>query len=541
MSRWLEQTDLVRWRVEPPVLPGGLYQLLQEAFLRDPSKVALETPDCPPMGYGELESLVERCRARLDACGIERGDRVLVYVEKSPANVLLYLACLSQGAVYVPVNPAYTPMELAAFVEDAGPRLVICDPPRRADVTDLLKDLGSLAMMATLRPDGMVILRTPPAQDSSSVGRRGPVGSDPAAILYTSGTTGAPRGAVLTHRALVANALALCRAWRFRPEDTLIHALPLFHTHGLFVALHCALLSGASILFMSAFDSGAAMRLWRRATVFMGVPTHYTRLLSNPGLSVSVAEGMRLFTCGSAPLLPQTWEDFRLRSGHRIVERYGMTEVGIITSNPYRGERVPGTVGYPLEGVEVRVVGETGAEPGPGVTGELRVRSPGSFSGYLARPAETARVVSADGWVATGDLATLAGDGRVTLVGRSKDVIITGALNVHPSEVEAALNSLPGVVESAVFGAPHPDFGEGVVAAVVWDGDTHPSSARLQKALTERLAGYKIPKRILITEHLPRNAMGKVQKTLLRSRNAGVFTSGPCREEQRERRACRES
>lgn len=527
MSRSLECADLVRWRLEPPALPGGLYQILRQTFLRDPSKVALEASDHPPVTYGELDSLVERCRASLEACGIGRGDRVLAYVEKSLANVFLYLACLSQGAVYVPVNPAYTPVELAGFVEDAGPRLVICDPHRRTEVAELLRGSGSPAEVAALRPDGMVSLTHPPAQESLSAGRTGPVGSDPAAILYTSGTTGAPRGAVLTHQALAANALALCRVWRFRPEDTLIHALPLFHTHGLFVALHCALLSGASILFLPAFDPGAVTRLWSRATVFMGVPTHYTRLLSHPGLSAGAAAGMRLFTCGSAPLLPQTWEDFRLRSGHRIVERYGLTEVGIITSNPYRGERIPGTVGYPLEGVEIKVAQETGAEPGPGETGELLVRGPGSFTGYLASPDETARVMSADGWVATGDLALLAGDGRVTLVGRSKDVIITGALNVHPTEVEAALNSLPGVVESAVFGAPHPDFGEGVVAAVVWDGEANPATSRLRQALAGRLAGYKIPKRILIVERLPRNAMGKVQKTHLRSRNAGVFNTGP--------------
>ena len=527
MSRTPECADLVRWRMEPPALPGGLYQLLRQAFLRDPSRIALETPHGPPISYGELDSLVERCRAGLAARGVNRGDRVLVYVAKSPANVYLYLACLRQGTVYVPVNPAYTPVELEAFVEDAGPRLVICDPHRRREIAELLGGSGSAAEVAALRPDGTVSLTAPPPQDSSLAGRRGPVGSDPAAILYTSGTTGAPRGAVLSHRALAANALALCRAWRFRPEDALIHALPLFHTHGLFVALHCALLSGASILFLPAFDPGAVTRLWPRATVFMGVPTHYTRLLSDPGLSVRSAAGMRLFTCGSAPLLPQTWEDFRLRSGHRIVERYGMTEVGIITSNPYRGERIPGTVGYPLEGVEIKVARETGAEPGPGATGELLVRSPGSFSGYLASPDETARVMSADGWVATGDLAVLAGDGRVTLVGRSKDVIITGALNVHPPEVEAALNSLPGVVESAVFGAPHPDFGEGVVAAVVWDGDADPAASRLQQALARGLAAYKIPKRILVVECLPRNAMGKVQKTVLRSRNAGIFSRGP--------------
>ncbi len=519
--------DLARWRVDPPALPGGVYRLFQQAFSRDPTKVALETTDGPSLRYGELAATVERWRARLAACGVAPGDRVLSYVAKSPANVFLYLACLSYGAVYIPVNPAYTRAELSAFIEDARPRLVVCDPSQRVEVAELVKRRGSFAEVAVLQPDGMIVQEVPLAESASSFREHLPTGSDPAVVLYTSGTTGRPRGAVLTHRALAANALALCRVWDFQSEDVLVHALPLFHTHGLFVALHCALLTGASILFMLAFDPATAIGLWDRATVFMGVPTYYARLLAHPGLSVGSAAGMRLFTCGSAPLMPQIWEEFHQRAGHRIVERYGMTEVGIITSNPCHGEQIPGTVGYPLEGVEIQVANEAGAEVGPGVMGELCARSAGAFSGYLNLPDETAEAVSPEGWVATGDLAVRDKDGRVTLAGRSKDVIITGGLNVHPVEVESALNAVPGVVESAVFGTPHPDFGEGVVAAVVWVGKGEPSASELRQALSSRLAGYKIPKRILIAETLPRNAMGKVQKTILRSQNASLFTSGP--------------
>ena len=525
MARLFEFADLARWRADPPALPGGIYRLFQQVFLRQSAKVALETPDGQVISFAELESAAERCRATLAACGVAPGDRVLAYVAKSTANVFLYLACLRHGAVYVPVNPAYTYVELAEFVKDARPRLVVCDLSQRAQVAELVKGGGALAEVVTLQPDGVIVPTARSAGRAVSFGERLPTGSDPAVILYTSGTTGTPRGAVLAHRALAANALALCRAWDFRSGDILVHALPLFHTHGLLVALHCALLTGASILFLPVFDPAAAIKLWERATVFMGVPTYYARLLAHPALSSRSAESMRLFTCGSASLLPQIWEEFHQRSGHRIVERYGMTEVGIITSNPYHGARVPGSVGYPLQGVEIRVVNDAGMQAGPEMMGELRARSAGAFSGYLDRPAETAEVVSPEGWVSTGDLAVLDSDGRVRLVGRSKDVIITGGLNVHPQQVESALNSLPGVVESAVFGAPHPDFGEGVVAALVWDGEGEPSSARLLKALSSRLAGYKIPKRILIVDSLPRNAMGKVQKTVLRSRNVSLFTS----------------
>lgn len=521
MARLFDQYDLGSWRVDPPVLPGGLYGLFRQVAARHPTRRALETVEGRSWSYADLQSAVEQCRSSLATHGVEPGDRVLAWVGKSSANVFLYLASLSHGAVYVPVNPAYTKVELQALVRDCAPRLVICDPGREPEAAEAAARAGSAAMVAALPADGRIV---PPAERRVPPKAGRPRGEDPAIILYTSGTTGTPRGAVLSHQAVTANVLALCRVWDMRPDDTLVHSLPLFHTHGLLVALQVALLSGASTILMPSFDPATAVRLFGRATVFMGVPTFYSRLLDHQGLDRRAVSGMRLFTSGSAPLLPQVWERFRRRGGRRIVERYGMTEVGIITSNPVSGERVPGSVGYPLQGVEIKVMHHAGAGPDPDATGELRVRSAGAFSGYLNRAAETTGAVDARGWVATGDLAVVGDDGRVSLKGRSKDLIITGGLNVHPMQVEVVLNSVPGVVESAVFGVPHPDFGEAVVAAVVWGGEGEPSPAGLRAALSGRLAGYRIPKRVLWCRNLPRNAMGKVQKTVLRSRHADLFT-----------------
>ena len=523
MARLFDHFDLDSWRLDPPALPGGLYGLFRQVAARYPSRRALETLDGQSWTYADLESAVEQCRNSLAAHGLEPGERVLAWVDKSPANVFLYLACLSHGAVYVPVNPAYTKVELQALVGDCAPRLVICDPGREPEIREAAEGAGFGVMVAALPGDGRI---APPAEHGvpSPAGR--PQGDDPAIILYTSGTTGTPRGVVLSHQAVTANVLALCRVWDLGPDDTLVHALPLFHTHGLLVALQCALLSGASTILMPSFDPAVAVRLFGRATVFMAVPTFYSRLLDYEGLDRQAVSGMRLFTSGSAPLLPQVWERFRQRCGHRIVERYGMTEVGIITSNPVYGEQVAGSVGYPLEGVEVKVGDRAGGDPGPAATGELWVRSAGAFTGYLNRAVETGEAVDSRGWVATGDLAVLGDDGRVSLKGRSKDLIITGGLNVHPMQVEVVLNSVPGVVESAVFGVPHPDFGEAVVAAVVWGGEGEPSTAGLRAALSRHLAGYRIPKKILWCRHLPRNAMGKVQKAVLRSRHADMFAGG---------------
>ena len=521
MARLFDHFDLDSWRVDPPALPGGLHGLFRQVAARYPTRRALEADAGRSWTYADLQSAVEQCRNSLAAHGVAPGDRVLAWVGKSPANVFLYLASLSHGAVYVPVNPAYTKVELEALVRDCAPRLVICDPGREPAAAEAAGGAGAGVMVAALPADGRIV---PPAERRLPPKAGRPRGEDPALILYTSGTTGTPRGAVLSHQAVTANVLALCRAWDMQPSDVLLHALPLFHTHGLLVALQVALLSGASTILMPSFDPATVARLFGRATVFMAVPTYYSRLLDYEGLDRRAVSGMRLFTSGSAPLLPQVWEGFRRRCGHRIVERYGMTEVGIITSNPVSGEQVPGSVGFPLQGVEVKVVDHADAGPDPDATGELWVRSAGAFSGYLNRAAETAEAVDARGWVATGDLAVVGDDGRVSLKGRSKDLIITGGLNVHPMQVEVVLNSVPGVVESAVFGVPHPDFGEAVVAAVVWGGEDEPSTDGLRAALSGRLAGYRIPKRILWCPNLPRNAMGKVQKTVLRSRHAGMFT-----------------
>ncbi len=503
--------DLARWREDPPPLEGGIYGVFEQAFGRDPTRVALLTPQGRAVTYGELRSQVEHGRVGLANWGIGPGDRVLSYAGKSVAGVFLYLACLSRGAVYIPVNPDYTLSELQRVVRDAQPRLVVCDTARQSAAVRC----ASEAAVGVLRPDGEIAVASSGRPAPVPPGQAGPNGNDPAVILYTSGTTGKPRGAVLSHRAVLANGVALCRAWAMDPLDVLLHALPLFHTHGLLVALNCALLSGASIILMPAFNAGEAVGLLGRATVFMGVPTYYTRLLEQGALTRGSASGMRLFTCGSAPLLRRVWEEFHARTGHRIVERYGMTEVGIITSNPLAGKQVAGTVGFPLEGVEIKVP--------VGTVGELCTRSAGAFSGYLNHPSETERVTSSDGWVRTGDLGSVDGEGRVTLVGRAKELVITGGLNVHPLEVEAALQSLPGVVESAVFGVPHPDFGEAVVAAVVWGGEGEAVPDVLQRCLGSHLASYKIPKRILSVDRLPRNAMGKVQKQVLRSQNSGLF------------------
>ena len=521
MARLFDDLDLDRWRVDPPALSGGLYTLLQQVISRHGARPALQTPDGRSLTFAELGSEVDRCRNSLALWGVAPGDRILAYVHKSPANVFFFLACLSHGAVYIPINPACTPAELRELVVDCGPRLVVCDPSCQAEAAESAGDHARSARIVALGADGRL---APPAEPAVCNPDLPPAGNDPAVILYTSGTTGQPRGAVLSHRAVAANVLALCRVWDLRSEDVLVHALPLFHTHGLLVALMCALLAGASTILMPTFDPGTAIRLFGRATVFMAVPTYYTRLMDSPALSRRAVARMRLFTSGSAPLLPHVWEEFRRRTGHRIVERYGMTEVGIITSNPFRGERLAGSVGYPLEGVEIRVVYDRGEDGGAGAAGELWVRSTGAFTGYLNSAAETARTMDPGGWIATGDLAVVGEDGRVSLMGRSKDLIITGGLNVHPLQVEVVLNSVPGVVESAVFGVPHPDFGEAVVAAVVWEGESGDAPGRIRQALSSRLAGYRIPKLFLETQSLPRNAMGKIQKTVLRSSHADLFT-----------------
>ena len=464
----------------------NLYDLLASRFPADRSRPAFLLSDGSEVSYGALEIGAGRVAARLAAEGVQPGDRVALQAEKSVEGVMLYLAVLKVGAVFLPLNSAYTPAEVDYFCADAEPALLITDP-------------ASFLAEAPLEP----LAETTPR-----------AAADLAAILYTSGTTGRSKGAMLSHGNLAANALALYEAWGFSPDDVLLHALPIFHVHGLFVALHCALLGGCPMVWLPKFAEAEVLAGLARSTVMMGVPTFYTRLLAHPGFTRERAGQVRVFISGSAPLLESTFAEFEARTGQRILERYGMSEAAIITSNPLNGERLAGSVGFPLPGVELRIGG--GAE-----TGVIEIRGPSVFSGYWRMPEKTAEEFTADGFFITGDVGRRDPDGRVWISGRAKDLIISGGYNVYPKEVELVLDEMPGVVESAVIGLPHPDFGEGVAAVVIGQGD----EAELIAAARARLAAFKAPKRILFVGELPRNAMGKVQKNLLRQAYADLFTN----------------
>ena len=459
--------------------------------------------------YAGLLAETGRLANALVSLGLKKGDRLLLQVEKCEAVLSLYLACLRTGVVFLPVNPGYTVAETAHFLTDAEPALAVTDPERVAGLTAL----GARVMAL---PELLALAEGQGAGFAES--SHGP--DDLAAILYTSGTTGRSKGVMLSRENLASNAEALVGLWRFTEGDVLLHALPVFHTHGLFVATNCVLYSGASMIFHRAFQPAAVLAALPKATVMMGVPTFYTRLLADPGLTREVCAGVRLFISGSAPLSPATHAEWRDRTGHAILERYGMTETNMITSNPYEGARKAGTVGMPLPGVEVRIAGPEGALP-QGEAGAIEVRGPNVFRGYWRLPEKTAEEFR-EGWFVTGDMGAFDEDGYLSILGRAKDLVITGGLNVYPAEVEAALDDLPGVAASAVIGVPHPDFGEAVVACVVGAVE----EARVREALRERLAAFKIPKRVLVLEELPRNAMGKVQKAELRRVHAGLFTEG---------------
>jgi malonyl-CoA/methylmalonyl-CoA synthetase len=493
----------------------------------DGRKSFIETPDGRRLTYGDVETLSGRIAGALLARGVAPGDRVAVQVEKSPEAILLYLACLRAGAAYLPLNTAYTIAELEYFLGDAEPRLTVCMPERAAEIGTLVSRLGT-GGIETLGGDGtvgtMMDLAARQPAEFEDVARQD---EDLAAILYTSGTTGRSKGAMLTHRNLASNAAALRETWRFTETDVLLHALPIFHTHGLFVATNVVLLAGASMLFLPKFDVDQIFRLMPRATSMMGVPTFYMRLLQDPRLDRRSTEHMRLFVSGSAPLLADTHREWLERTGHSILERYGMTETGMNTSNPYDGERVSGSVGLPLPGIEIRVTDpQTGAVLGENEIGMIEVRGPNVFKGYWRMPDKTRAEFRPDGFFITGDLGKIDGRGYVTIVGRGKDLVITGGYNVYPKEVEREIDSLPQVLESAVIGVPHPDFGEGVAAVVTLREGANLDERQILSALRRRLASYKLPKRIVFTEDLPRNAMGKVQKNLLRERYGSLFRKG---------------
>ncbi len=496
---------------------SSLYSVLATRW-HDRAKPFLFLPDGSTVSYEQVDGRSARYANALVSRGVKPGDRVVVQVEKSPAAIFLYLGCLRAGAVFVPLNTAYTLAEVEYFVSDAEPAMVVCDPARR-DGIEAIAAKTCKAAVETLDASGkgsIYELAHAASPDFVTVPR---VGDDLAAILYTSGTTGRSKGAMLTHTNLASNALTLADIWEFTADDVLIHALPLFHVHGLFVATNVILASAASMIFQPRFDPDEIFRAMPRATALMGVPTFYVRLLADERLDRDMTKGMRLFVSGSAPLLADTHRAFSERTGHAILERYGMTETGMNTSNPYRGGlRVPGAVGLPLPGVEVRVTKpETGELLAPGEIGMLEVRGPNVFKGYWRMPEKTAAELRADGFFITGDLGRIDENGYVHIVGRGKDLVITGGYNVYPKEVEAEIDAIPGVVESAVIGVPHADFGEGVTAVVVREKGAAVDEKTVLSALEGRLARFKQPKRVLFVDELPRNTMGKVQKNVLQA------------------------
>ena len=507
-------------------------QTMQGNHLFDLIRSAAPEPDRPfarladgrRVTYRDLMAASGRFAGALRRLGVGVGDRVAVQVEKSVDALALYLACLRCGAIFSPLNTAYTNAEIGYFLADADPALFVCDPGRLDACRAHLSPAPFPIVTLGAAGDGGLAER---ARDCSAEFEDATAGPDaPAAILYTSGTTGRSKGAVMTHRNLAANAVTLARLWAFTRNDRLIHALPIYHSHGLFVATNVTLFSGASLLFFPKFEPGEIIAALPHATVMMGVPTHYTRLLQESDLDRAAVTKMRLFISGSAPLRPETHHAWQARTGHAILERYGMTETNMNASNPYEGPRTPGSVGLPLPDVEIRIVDpETGAPAGNGVAGMVEVRGPNVFKGYWRRPEKTIEEFRADGFFVTGDIGRFDAAGYLYLVGRAKDLIITGGLNVYPREIEAEIDAMPNVAESAVIGLPHDDFGEAVTAIIVPCTGVTLSDADILPALEDRLAKFKRPKKIVFVDSLPRNAMGKVQKNLLRETFANLYVS----------------
>jgi malonyl-CoA/methylmalonyl-CoA synthetase len=494
-----------------------------ERSVREPAKTAVFTPTGESISYADLTDLAGRLANVLVARGVKPGDRVAVQVEKSVPALVLYLATVRAGAVYLPLNTAYTLAELEYFIGDAEPSLVVCDPSKRKGMVQLASKIGAAVEALDAMGQGSLMDATAGAPEAFETVQR--AGDDLAAILYTSGTTGRSKGAMLTHDNLVSNALTLKDVWRFTADDVLIHALPIYHTHGLFVASNVILFSGASMIFLPKFDADEILGLIRRATVLMGVPTFYVRLLQDPSLNEEVTSGMRLFVSGSAPLLAETHREWSARTGHAILERYGMTETNMNTSNPYDGDRVPGAVGLPLPGVSVRITKpDTGEELPRDEIGMIEVKGPNVFKGYWRMPEKTASEFRPSGFFITGDLGKMDERGYVHILGRGKDLVITGGFNVYPKEIEDEIDAIPGVFESAVIGIPHKDLGEGVTAVVVRTKDATLDKQTILAALAGRLAKFKLPKRLVFVDELPRNTMGKVQKNILREQFSALYS-----------------
>ena len=479
------------------------------------STTLLTTVDGAQYNYGDLERQSAKAANALRELGLQPGDRVSVQIEKSVANLWLYMGVLRAGLVFHPLNTGYALEEMRFFLGDAEPGLLVCDPAKSDVYKAVCEELG-IAFLLTLDADGHGSLADVWRNASSECETEPREGDDLAVLLYSSGTTGRPKGIMLSHENLRSNADVLVDYWQIQETDVLLHALPIYHVHGLFVGVHCVLMSGASMHWLPAFEAKQVRSRLPLCTIMMGVPTYYTRLLADPDFGGTDCRTMRLFISGSAPLLEETFNTFAERTGHTILERYGMSETGMNASNPLDGERRAGTVGFPLPGTQIRICDDAHRPLDTGEVGELEVRGPNVFKGYWRMPRKTAEDFTADGWFVTGDQGRIDERGYVSIVGRSKDMVITGGLNVYPKEIEIVINGIEGVVESAVFGVPHPDFGEAVVATVVVRPNSDITSAAIDDVLRPKIAKFKLPKRVQIADQLPRNAMGKVQKNVLR-------------------------
>lgn len=500
----------------------SLYTHFARQIAQHEEKELLCTAGGDSYTYRSIAEISAQIAHALTKLGAVPGDRVSVQIDKSPQSLCLYLACLRAGLVYHPLNLGYKKNELEYFLGNAEPTLVICDPVNVEIISAITKSVGAKAVLTMdAEGNGTVIDNASKyAQDFETVTREP---DDLAALLYSSGTTGVPKGIMLTHANLLRNTESLVEAWGFTDQDRLLHALPIFHVHGLFVAIGCVMLSGASMRWLATYNAKTVIEHLAECSVLMGVPTYYTRLLAEASFTADVANNVRLFISGSAPLLEETFSAFEARVGHRILERYGMTETNMNTSNPLQGMRKAGTVGPPLPGVEVRIVDDTGATLGVGEIGNLQVRGPNVFVGYWKMPDKTAEDFTHDGYFNTGDKGVIDADGYVAIVGRAKDMVISGGLNVYPKEIELFIDGLDGVKESAVIGVPHPDFGEGVVAVIVAAQAAQLDAKTLITACKNELADFKVPKRIIFVDELPRNTMSKVQKNVLREQNVTIF------------------
>ncbi len=496
---------------------ANVYGLFASRFLQEPSRTCIETESGKVYTYADVERETARYARFFTELGLAPGDRVASQVEKSPEALFVYLATVRAGLVYLPLNTAYQRVEIEYFLQNAEPAILLCTPATLHSARRLAAAAGT-PRVYTIDEDGGGTLRDAMYRTPAEFAAVPTRADDLAAILYTSGTTGRPKGAMLTHGNLASNALTLLDHWGFTSTDVLVHALPLFHIHGLFVAANLGLLSSSKMYFLRRFDAHRTIEYLSRATVFMGVPTYYVRLLAESGLTRGACRSMRLFISGSAPLLAETFDAFRERTAHTILERYGMSETGMNTSNPLHGERIGGTVGAALPGISVRVVNDFDNVAPIDTIGHVQVKGPNVFKGYWRMPEKTHTEFAPDGYFRTGDLGKVDARGYLTIVGRSKDMVITGGYNVYPKEVEALIDEMPGVVESAVIGIRHPDFGEAVTAVIVREAGAAITETDVIQRLKRDIANYKVPKCVYFVDDLPRNTMGKVQKNILRER-----------------------